>query len=859
MTTTDSLLLHSRNSYEEIVICFTVPSEANEIMKYLSSDKSESPLVRSFSSTENLHEYQKLLQIIHQLICSERLSFASDCTNSSTLVSSSQLSWISGRFPSGTAPFMEHRKSPLLHIETNHFFSTSVRAIESDTNNSVTKSKTKFIDFHRVQAARTALCRTVVAEDSRSARVSTRCIPIVVVVLQPSDFEHQCLGFPGLCLPLVIETSSKEKCASNVDAKATEAKKDSSYRVLGFPEDIELGGIAEENLWHSKHSRIPFGIEHICKNDRKKKCMTSDKDGDIYFVSSSFILHSFFFGRICAVSDFFYSPENEACIWQRDVLEVIIQHELCQYSSSKKRREVRIDSCQNLSARKSGEKNCTTLKRQREAGEESTAGFSSAEARNCSSLLGASLFFDDRTYVEKKMKEIRFFSLLGEPMDHLLKCHLYTTLLAPISSDDSSLLTGEKVVHSGILSSQTMKEEMLLYTEEDSNVRHYDIWSHYDGLRSLLQSVSLVEGQLTDSLTAERILSSSAVDSNSPSATFSGPQSTELVDLFDWSRERITFSKNQNSTTFFKEFNASCGNEGNSTRCITNDIFQRGKELATSFFAFFSAPKLDKEFLLQKKIDSSTSFRHTFDAEKTNYDVLLVLEVIRRRQDELSYILHLLNPCSSLFSISLSDERRKAYAILSAFWDDVANEAWTMAVYPSPTLSGAALKKETHTPVKFLEDSKRLTGKEAMLLYIKHFSSRFLSKNEKVNFSEAHCLAQWKSHLTFLLLYGSDPLLLTSTLPQRTRSHPYNTVESSKHQHRCVSCLSSLSPPASTLSGAERENTVSSLSPLICFPELMSALKTYRAAKAYAFSLSECIVAVKSVYLARWLQHAPVV
>lgn len=858
MTTTDSLCSQNPNSSEEMVICFTVPSEANKIMSDLSCDKAESCQLRSFSSTANLHEYQKLLQFFHQLICAEGLSFAADSSNSSTLVSSSQLSWISGRFPSGKAPNTEHRKSPLLHIETNYFFSTSARAIESDTNHSVTKSEIDFIDFHRVQAARSALCRSPVAEDSCSVRLRTRCIPIVVVVLQPSDFEYPSLDFPALCLPLVIEASSRAKCSSTADAKATEEEKDSLYRVLGFPEDIEFGGIPEDNLWHNKHSRIPFGIEQGREERGGKKCMASDEDGGIYFVSSAFILHSFFFERLCAVRDFFYSPESEACIWQRDVLEGIIQHELCQHSASKKRRERRIDASHDLSARRNEEKSSPTLKRQREASEESTAGFSCVGARKGSSQLDASLFLDDRLYVEKKINDIRFSSLLGEPMDHLLKCRLFTALPAPISCDGSSQLTGEQVVHSGSVSSQAMKEEMPLCTKDDSSVWHYNIWNHCDALRSLLESISLIESQVTDSLTAKSIFCSSAVDSNSTSAMLSVPQSSELVDLFDWRSEKKTVSQNSNLNIFLREFNDSCGSESNSTHSMTNDILRREKEWAASFFASYSVPKLDKEIPKEKKFGSSNSFNYTSKTENSNYHMLLVLEVIRRRQDELSYILHLLNPCSSLSSISTSYVRRRAYAALSAFWDDVANEAWAMAVHPSCTLSGAPLLEEPRTPVSFSEAPKRLTGKEAMLLYIQHFSSRFASESENANILEAHYLTQWKSHLTFLLLYGSDPLLSVSTLPQNTRNHLNNTVESSEQQHRYVSCLPSLSPSISTSRGAEPERILPSSSSLIHFPELMSVLKTYRAAKACAFSLSECIVAAKSVYLARWLQHTPV-
>lgn len=857
MICSGGFLSHAPDDSDELLICFTVPNEAKCLMEYLCTGQNSQPATPSFLSHEDFHDDSTFLEIIHQLVQVEGSSFAPDVVRNPRWTNSLPgLFWISGQFPIEVDTHLGCNKSPKLHIETNSFFCSPSRAEVYKNTMDLKKKGVPFNSFHEVQSTRKTWCRNAVEKGSKSYSSKSTSIPIVVVVLQASDFEYQSFGSSSLYLPLIIQERIKEAENQNkLDNVITKNEQRCRYRIQGFPEDVALVDTPEEKHWNERKLLETFFTDGKWKGDAEGDCTASDENGKIFFVSSAFILHSFFFRRACPVRDFLYNPAKESCIFKRDILDDILQLENDLCFPTREKGENLNECGEECCHWKNKGESCHPRKRRRD---DDTATYSA-----CVPFIGKgehlpsnSVFSprsEDMVYVQKKIHNLRSYSLFGEPVMHLLKCCAINATCTP--ADESPLLIGDETSENALLSHTRTREEIALESEVGaSEWRLGSTWNSFEVVRCALEPVSFVAAQVMGTA-IEDFFSPSSEDNPHPLSNFSSGKGTELVDLFAWKEnDHIALKRNEKKgmTAPFPYFHR---NKKNARHSPAMELLVHcGRKWATSFLAAYSFSKKDQE--LGREAISNSPLRDSLLLNKggPRYRLLLLLEVLRRRQAELSYILHLFKS-SFLPSVgsSCDEETREAYFTLLAFWDEVANEVTSMEVH-QPRLLSSNSSGFSSSPL--LSSTNGFTGQEAMLLYIQHFASSMPYKENPLKGSARWNVAQWKSHLAFLLLYGCDHVHSSTDIPQEAKSCSPFHVPSREKEQPCSRCFIPFTLSSFPFKGVQLSFGQDSLMSHPPSPELQSVLMLYRAVRACAFYISECMVAIRSVYVARWLRHA---
>lgn len=872
----DPSFLHTADASDEMFICFTIPSEATYLVEDLSDAGSQSYPSSRFLPFKPLLEYSTLLEIINELIKLEESSvIQAPNTDLINPDSPSCLSWISMRFPLGETTRLEHCNSSILHIEANSFFCSSSRVEVNNMNRTVEKNEVKFVSFKEVLDARKARCTKAMKKDSETCRSNLFSVPILVVILQPSEFEYQSCDRSSFLLPQIIEKSRQDDGKSEAKDKLIEEGKGFHFRVRGLPEEVVRLDNLEANEKNKEYLPSILPCDTIWKANERKQCMMADSHGKIYFVSAAFILHSFFFRRLCVVYDFLCSPATGACSLKRDVLSVIIESENNQYFSGNERKGNENEPHPESYGSKNEEESVATRKRRCEASEERFCA-SSETTTNChGSSLSSCCLSLDREYIKEKICGLRSAFLSGEPIEQLLKCCFYSSASGPSFTQDFSLLTEKEVTKTRAWASEWSGEEKVSHGCKETTKLPQTSLIPWENVCCALEPTSLLGSQLMGSSCAEDFFSSSSVGNLLSCSSISPSYSTELVDFFDWNRVDENPMKRDDSCVPFGRFAFSHGHKTNATHTPAADILlQRGKKWASCFLRMHSFSKQNSTLQPEEGYGFLSPSGRLCNNESMNYRLLLVLEVIRCRQEELSYILQLLKSSPTSFSSSSPGHREAAYATLSSFWDEVASEVQAMEAHPLISLTSASQlgSRSPFTPsastgrsmnggdsqIRVPTSTERLTGEEAMLLYVQHFSNLFSLKTKEMGLLESRNLSQWKSYLAFLLLYSSGCVDSWKEDPVDSGSSASFPILTAKNQHNCAPCVTSCLVASFPVDVAQIPFPELLPSQLASSPELLSALKHYRAVKAYSMYISECITAVKNVYLNRWLKHDPV-
>lgn len=815
---------NNERTFNNAAVCFTTPSEAKIILNELNGDSIQNnhnplPLHTLRSVTESAIS---LLQIIK-----ERIRVCQPPFNPTENIFSYSFSypWLTGCLPAGN--FWQSAENITFHIQAGFL---CVNSLTADNISNEDKKK-NFCCIKVFQQERQRLKKYLRSHcpDSSAA------VPLIIVVLQEKDFAFMqpdgplCSSLDSAFLPILLCDDSPV----NTELPTTSCA--SNYRFWGIPKGLFTYPESPQDLLRLKKACASSCVSDACF----ERCCAMDADGPIMFVSSAYILHSFFFRHACVLKDFLFDPLRQLSPAKDNLNMVanILGYSYRESSSSGDREAIQgINRKRRRTSPEIDIETGTNADHTELVTKNSVSCFYTDDEGSLSSV--------DKVFVELKLQEIWRATEEGYPIQNILFCE--KTLLSS-STDDA------------ISPEQTLKKVQKDISQPTRKRTFRRFFISPASVISALEGPS-IDKELLEATSMDTLFGSGAI----PQLSESSNMSTELADLFN---EQGVLRSGMDKT------------ENNCTEGIENDellsencILDRGKSLMVSLFSAYQEQ--------DSSLSNSASTLNLDDNEK--YRVMLLLQVLDERQDELAHIIRLISPLDSLFrnetSATMSQicslpQSEKTYhpetasgiSLFNLFWEEIASEVLSRQVQseqrPSSRLSNCSVVSST------------FTGKEALLLYTKWCArgadewspSQWREVAASFQLSADHqdqsfdVIARWRHHLIFILLYGVA----------RHKCQEENASAIEPDGHALVQKGFPIPLQAAEI-GATRKDPAEEYSHVkeirdnkvdiddIDDDDVWRRLVAFRVMRSYTLALEECMVALQSECVSRWLQHAPI-